>query len=94
MPQKNGQLPEWFHGMISRTETERLLSNKQTGCYLIRVAESRIGYSLSFRDQRKCKHYMVNEYADGSYKVVGERVKHSDLLNLTEYYRKVFSTPS
>ena len=30
-------------------ESERLLSNKPVGCFLIRVSESRFGYSLSFR---------------------------------------------
>ena len=30
-------------------ESERLLSNKPVGCFLIRVSESRFGYTLSYR---------------------------------------------
>ena len=30
-------------------EAERLLNNKPKGCFLIRVSESRFGYSLSFK---------------------------------------------
>jgi hypothetical protein len=58
---KTGEFQEWFHGIINRHEAERLLSTKPIGCFLIRVAESRFGYSLSFRVSDRCKHYQVEQ---------------------------------
>lgn len=62
---------EWFHGIISRRESERLLSNKPVGCFLIRVSESRFGYSLSFRVKSRCKHYMIDQTRSGKFVIVG-----------------------
>ena len=47
-PEGNGFV-EWFHGIISRRESERLLESRPIGCFLVRVSESRFGYTLSFR---------------------------------------------
>ena len=38
---------DWFHGVISRVEAEALLKGTEAGTFLVRVAESRFGYSLS-----------------------------------------------
>jgi hypothetical protein len=38
---------EWFHGVITRKNTEALLLPKEPGTFLVRVSESRFGYSLS-----------------------------------------------
>ena len=45
----SGTLFEWFHGIITRRQAEQLLTDKPNGTFLIRVSESRFGYSLSFR---------------------------------------------
>ncbi len=45
--QRTGGFNEWFHGIISRQESENLLANKPAGTFLVRVSESRFGYSLS-----------------------------------------------
>jgi len=44
-----GGFQVWFHGIITRHEAERLLANTQPGTFLVRVAESRFGYSLSHK---------------------------------------------
>lgn len=46
---KGEKFSEWFHGIITRRQAETLLLNKPNGTFLIRVSESRFGYSLSFR---------------------------------------------
>ena len=38
---------DWFHGIISRKESEALLLRCDPGAFLVRVSESRFGYSLS-----------------------------------------------
>ncbi|NXL54430.1 SH22A protein, partial [Podilymbus podiceps] len=44
-----GELPAWFHGFISRRETERLLQDQPPGCFLVRFSESTVGFVLSYR---------------------------------------------
>lgn len=44
-----GTFEEWFHGVITRKQSEELLQNKQPGTFLVRVSESRFGYSLSHK---------------------------------------------
>ncbi|NXI56145.1 SH22A protein, partial [Chloroceryle aenea] len=39
-----GELPVWFHGFISRRETERLLQDQPLGCFLVRFSESTVGF--------------------------------------------------
>ena len=46
---KDDEFSRWFHGIITRRAAEVLLTNKPNGTFLIRVSESRFGYSLSFR---------------------------------------------
>ncbi|NWH79967.1 SH22A protein, partial [Piaya cayana] len=42
-------LPPWFHGFISRRETEQLLQDQPQGCFLVRFSESIVGFVLSYR---------------------------------------------
>uniref|UniRef100_A0A8C0IJP7 SH2 domain-containing protein n=1 Tax=Bubo bubo TaxID=30461 RepID=A0A8C0IJP7_BUBBB len=44
-----GELPAWFHGFISRRETEQLLQDQTPGCFLVRFSESTVGFVLSYR---------------------------------------------
>ncbi|NXM88366.1 SH22A protein, partial [Oenanthe oenanthe] len=44
-----GELPEWFHGFISRREAEELLQDQPLGCFLVRFSESTVGFVLSYR---------------------------------------------
>ncbi len=46
---RTGGFNTWFHGIITRQESEDLLRNTPSGTFLVRVAESRFGYSLSHK---------------------------------------------
>ncbi|NXI90473.1 SH22A protein, partial [Psophia crepitans] len=44
-----GELPPWFHGFVSRRETEQRLQDQPLGCFLVRFSESTVGFVLSYR---------------------------------------------
>ncbi|XP_028260685.1 hematopoietic SH2 domain-containing protein homolog isoform X2 [Parambassis ranga] len=85
---RNGMVPEWFHGIISRKTAEELLMPKPPGYFLIRVSESRIGYTLSYRDEDRCRHFMVDVLEDGQYIIVGEDRRHRFLQDLVDFHRR------
>ncbi|XP_029939245.1 hematopoietic SH2 domain-containing protein homolog [Salarias fasciatus] len=84
----NGVVPEWFHGIISRKTAEDLLMPKPPGYFLIRVSESRIGYTLSYRAEDRCRHFMIDARQDGQYEIVGENRCHQSLQDLVDYHRR------
>ncbi|XP_069780300.1 myosin-IIIa isoform X2 [Narcine bancroftii] len=90
---QNGTFPCWFHGMITRRESENLLENQPLGCFLIRVSESREGYTLTFRGVDRCRHYMIEMQSNGKYVILGEDRVHSSLPDLVEYYKIVGIQP-
>ncbi|KAK3731450.1 hypothetical protein QZH41_013633, partial [Actinostola sp. cb2023] len=55
-----GVFHEWFHGVISRRRSEMLLTDKPVGCFLVRVSESRFGYSLSYRTITPCRRFPIH----------------------------------
>ncbi|XP_072920381.1 myosin-IIIa isoform X1 [Hemitrygon akajei] len=90
---QNGTFPCWFHGMITRREGENLLANQPLGCFLIRVSESREGYTLTYRGVDRCRHYMIEMQPNGKYVILGEDRVHSSLPDLVEYYKTVGIQP-
>lgn len=86
---QNGVIPEWFHGIITRKVAEDLLSIKPPGYFLIRVSESRIGYTLSYKAQDRCRHFMIDVLPDNYYMIVGESARHRSLQDLVAYHRRV-----
>jgi myosin-3 len=64
-----GGFAQWFHGVISRIESETLLNRQKEGTFLIRVSESRFGYSLSTKTSSRIKHFMIDQSPDGQYMV-------------------------
>ncbi|XP_013394776.1 myosin-IIIb isoform X2 [Lingula anatina] len=86
--QPHGGFAPWFHGIITRRQSEELLRGKQIGCFLVRVGESRFGYSLSFKSENRCRHYMVDQTASGKYVIVGEPKVHKTLNDLVAYHQK------
>ncbi|KAK5931197.1 hypothetical protein CgunFtcFv8_027364 [Champsocephalus gunnari] len=85
---RNGVVPEWFHGIISRNMSEELLMSRSQGYFLIRVSESRIGYTLSCRTEDRCRHFMIDALEDGQYIIVGEDLRHRGLQELIDFHRR------
>ncbi|XP_054646088.1 hematopoietic SH2 domain-containing protein homolog isoform X2 [Dunckerocampus dactyliophorus] len=67
--------------------------SKPLGHFLIRVSESRVGYTLSYRAEGRCRHFMIDAKEDGSYGIVGEGRCHLSLQQLVDYHRKIPITP-
>ncbi|XP_037530597.1 hematopoietic SH2 domain-containing protein homolog [Nematolebias whitei] len=85
---RNGSVPDWFHGISSRKAAEELLTSKPPGYFLIRVSESRIGYTLSYRADERCRHFMIDALVAGQYMIVGENRRHQSLQDLVEFHRR------
>ncbi|XP_032124564.1 hematopoietic SH2 domain-containing protein isoform X2 [Sapajus apella] len=90
---QSGQLaqdvvPEWFHGAISREEAENLLESQPPGSFLIRVSHSHVGYTLSYKGQSSCCHFMVKLLDDGSFMIPGEKVAHTSLDALVTFHQQ------
>ncbi|ELT98302.1 hypothetical protein CAPTEDRAFT_125580 [Capitella teleta] len=88
-PDDSGSFADWFHGIITRIQSEELLMQTSVGHFLIRVGESRFGYTLSFRVVDRCRHYMIDLLPNGKFHVVGETKAHRNLHQLVKYYQKV-----
>lgn len=86
---KNGVVPEWFHGIISRKSAEEILLSKPAGYFLIRVSESRIGFTLSYRAEDHCRHFMIDALKNGQYNIVGQNINHRSLQDLVAFHHNV-----
>lgn len=71
MSEQEAATNKWFRGMISRVKAEELLYGQPTGTFLVRISESRNGYSLSFVHQGRMRHYKIEATPDAGYIVVG-----------------------
>uniref|UniRef100_UPI00398F723F SH2 domain-containing protein 4A n=1 Tax=Pristiophorus japonicus TaxID=55135 RepID=UPI00398F723F len=77
----------WFHGIITRQESEELLNKKGAGTFLIRVSERVIGYCLSYRSSDGFKHFLIDSSKD-SYTFFGvDQLQHTTLAELVEYHK-------
>ncbi|EGD78899.1 MYO1B protein [Salpingoeca rosetta] len=77
---------QWFHGVISRREAEHMLRDKESGTFLVRVAESRFGYSLSLIHEGRVKHFMINVNGDEEYQLVGNDRRFPSLNAIVNYH--------
>lgn len=85
-----GNWQPWFHGMISRVDAEQLLTGQANGAFLIRVSTRIWGYTLSFVDQGRYKHFLIDS-TDGKYSVFGAQTSrsHNDLGMLVKFHGSV-----
>lgn len=84
-------LPRWLHGFATRREAEQLLQDKQQGCFLLRLSESKVGFVLSYRGADRCRHFIIEEESEvpglnGQYVIAGENSRHGSLEELISYY--------
>ncbi|XP_071844777.1 myosin-IIIb-like isoform X2 [Apostichopus japonicus] len=77
----------WFHGIITRRQSEKLLADQNSGAFLVRVSESRFGYTVSLKADEKCKHFAVDQLRNKRYVVVGEERAFRNLMELVKHYR-------
>ncbi|NWX52586.1 SH22A protein, partial [Steatornis caripensis] len=89
----DGRLPAWFHGFISRRETEQLLQDQPQGCFLVRFSESTVGFVLSYRGEDRCRHFVLDQLPDGRYVILGEQSAHAELADLLRHYAAAPVTP-
>uniref|UniRef100_A0A673LK43 SH2 domain containing 4Bb n=1 Tax=Sinocyclocheilus rhinocerous TaxID=307959 RepID=A0A673LK43_9TELE len=77
----------WFHGIISRQESEALLANAADGCFLVRVSERIWGYTLSYRTTSGFKHFLIDASGD-YYSFLGvDQNRHTTLADLIDFHK-------
>jgi hypothetical protein len=84
----DGGFADWFHGIISRADAEVLLQGSRDGTFLIRVAESRFGYSLSMWWKGAPKHFMIDQNEQERYIVVGNDRTYPSLNEVVAFHTK------
>lgn len=83
-----GDIPAWFHGAISRTDAEDLLASEPLGSFLLRVSHSHVGYTLSYRSQSCCRHFMVKHLDTGGFLIPGHSTVHPSLASLVAFHQQ------
>ncbi|XP_030326245.1 myosin-IIIb-like isoform X2 [Strigops habroptila] len=91
--QDDGAFPSWLYGMISRREAENLLIDKPLGCFLVRISQSRPGYTLTYRGEDRCRHYLIEMQPNARYVILGEDRAHASLTELVRYHQTVGIQP-
>ncbi|CDQ66585.1 unnamed protein product [Oncorhynchus mykiss] len=77
----------WFHGLISRQESETLLMNTAEGSFLVRVSDRIWGYTLSYRTADVFKHFLIDASGD-YYSFLGvDQNRHATLADLIDFHK-------
>uniref|UniRef100_A0A8B9GVQ1 SH2 domain containing 4Ba n=1 Tax=Astyanax mexicanus TaxID=7994 RepID=A0A8B9GVQ1_ASTMX len=77
----------WFHGIITREESEKLLMNEAEGSFLVRVSERIWGYTLSYRTASGFKHFLIDASGD-CYNFLGvDQNRHATLTDLINFHK-------
>ncbi|XP_011372706.1 SH2 domain-containing protein 7 [Pteropus vampyrus] len=90
---QDGALPPWFHGFITRRQTEQLLGDKALGSFLIRLSDRATGYILSYRGGDRCRHFVITQLSNRRYLVSGDTRSHGSLAELVRHYQDVQFEP-
>lgn len=75
-------------GIITRQETEDLLSKSSPGAFLIRVSERIFGYVLSCQSQDGIKHFLIDA-TDNCFMLLGDQIRFGSLGELVEYHKVI-----
>ncbi|XP_059923805.1 tyrosine-protein kinase ABL2 isoform X5 [Gadus macrocephalus] len=79
----------WYHGPVSRSAAEYLLSSLINGSFLVRESESSPGQlSISLRYEGRVYHYRINTSADGKVYVTAES-RFATLAELVHHHSTV-----
>lgn len=71
----------WYHGPVSRSAAEYLLSSLINGSFLVRESESSPGQlSISLRYEGRVYHYRINTTSDGKVRISAQRCNLSSCL--------------
>ncbi|XP_062603877.1 SH2 domain-containing protein 4B-like isoform X2 [Saccostrea cucullata] len=82
-----GKVAAWFHGVISRLEAENFLLNLTLGSFLVRVSERVWGYTISYRAEDRCKHFLIDT-SDQGYQFFGaNQLVHRSLADLINFHK-------
>ncbi|XP_077865853.1 SH2 domain-containing protein 4B-like, partial [Saccoglossus kowalevskii] len=84
---KTNRPAKWFHGIIKRSVAEDLLMSKQVGTFLVRISERVWGYVISYKDEDRCKHFLIDA-SDNTYQFFGaNQIAHETLNDLVNYHK-------
>ncbi|KAM6956560.1 SH2 domain-containing protein 4B-like [Aplochiton taeniatus] len=84
----------WFHGLISRQESEMLLMNVAEGFFLVRLSDRIWGYTLSYRTAGGFKHFLIDASGD-NYSFLGvDQNRHATLADLIDFHKEEVITTS
>ena len=77
----------WYHGPISRSAAEFLLSSGINGSFLVRESESSPGQrSISLRYEGRVYHYRINDEPDSKYVYVTSECRFNTLAELVHHH--------
>eukprot|EP00051_Salpingoeca_urceolata_P023871 m.411658 g.411658 ORF g.411658 m.411658 type:complete len:728 (-) comp20165_c0_seq8:127-2310(-) len=82
----NKQIAPWFHGMLGRAAAEQQLAGQPTGTFLVRVSESRRGYTVSLVHDTRFRHYKVSVLEDLRYSLDGVQQAFDSLHDLVDFF--------
>ncbi|XP_063776061.1 SH2 domain-containing protein 4A isoform X2 [Pseudophryne corroboree] len=77
----------WFHGIISRPESEDILKSHVPGSFLIRVSEKIHGYVLTYRHEDECMHFLIDASGTSCSFLGVDQLQHATLADLVEYHK-------
>ncbi|XP_033754075.1 SH2 domain-containing protein 4B-like isoform X2 [Pecten maximus] len=84
---KTKAVATWFHGVISRVDAELMLQSKTLGAFLVRVSERVWGYTISYRAEDRCKHFLIDT-SEAGYQFFGaNQVLHASLHEVIEFHK-------
>lgn len=78
---------EWFHGKLSRAQSERVLENAAEGNFLVRESEAFRGdFSISVKGKERVKHFKVQVGSEDRRYLIGQK-KFDNLDDIVSHYK-------